>query len=169
MKMVCQIINNVMPYCILVSALSGVDAVHHVLETSVNSVAIVLHLFLLYLIKCHSTFRVPAYQILLGIDSGLDLLLGIVVLVGQPVGEHFPFLACMKFQVGLTGDGYFLMITNGFYAHSSGTYDCLMLTLFASVLHMNVLWIPVQFTYRYIFLCRRESGCVPLRSGYQLR
>jgi hypothetical protein len=58
----------------------------------------------------------------------------------------------------MTGDGYFIMITNGFYAHSSHIYDSVMLVLFGVVLHMNVVWIPIQFTYRYIFLCRRGHG-----------
>lgn len=49
-----------------------------------------------------------------------------------------------------------LIASNGFFSRSSYTVDSIMLTLFTLVLHLNVVWIPVQFAYRYIFLCRER-------------
>ncbi|KAH7717898.1 hypothetical protein AAVH_14629 [Aphelenchoides avenae] len=119
-----------------------VEEVHHWLETVANIVSITFNLILLYLIQFHSTFRVSVYKRLLTIDAVLDLLLGIMALNAQPI--------C------LTGDGYVLIASNGFFSRSSYTVDSIMLTLFTLVLHLNVVWIPVQFAYRYIFLCRER-------------
>lgn len=73
------------------------------------------------------------------------------------MGIAYVSLVSFSQQIGLTGDGYFVLITNGFFAHSSATFDSLMMFGFAFVLHMNVLWIPIQFAYRYILLCRRQD------------
>ncbi|KAH7678379.1 hypothetical protein AAVH_41722, partial [Aphelenchoides avenae] len=57
---------------------------HNVLETLINVMSIIFNTFLLYLIKNHSQFGSPVYQILLAIDASLDLLMSISVLIGQP-------------------------------------------------------------------------------------
>ncbi|KAH7672996.1 hypothetical protein AAVH_42525, partial [Aphelenchoides avenae] len=57
---------------------------HNVLETLINGLSIIFNTFLLYLIKNHSQFGSPVYQILLAIDASLDLLMSISVLIGQP-------------------------------------------------------------------------------------
>lgn len=151
----------------------GVDAVHHVLETSVNTVAILLNLFLLYLIKCHSTFRVPIYQILLGIDAGLDLLLGIVVLVGQPVYDHFLYQALISSLVGTDGRR---LLRNG--------YERLPRTLFRRLRLLNVDAVRLGSPHEcpldsrpvclplHIFLSTRNgvrSNTIIITSALQLR
>lgn len=57
----------------------------------------------------------------------------------------------------LTGEQYLIMFSGGFFAGRSADFDAAMLTAFAFVLHVNVVWIPVQFYYRYIFLCCQEK------------
>lgn len=46
------------------------------------------NILVLYLIKHHSKFASPAYQIMLTIDTTLDLVLCIFVLLGQPVASR---------------------------------------------------------------------------------
>lgn len=50
------------------------------------------------------------------------------------------------------------MFSGGFFAGRSADFDAAILTAFAFVLHVNVIWIPVQFLYRYIFLCCPEKS-----------
>lgn len=54
-------------------------------ETIVNLLSILFNSVLLYLIAKHSTFGSPVYQALLAIDASLDLVLAVVVFLGQPV------------------------------------------------------------------------------------
>lgn len=54
-----------------------------------NGLSVIFNCVLLYLIKNHSAFGTPMYQILLSVDSFLDLLLAIVVFLGQPVSSAF--------------------------------------------------------------------------------
>ncbi|KAI1699161.1 serpentine type 7TM GPCR chemoreceptor str domain-containing protein [Ditylenchus destructor] len=118
----------------------GVDDVHHIMETTVYSISTILNTYLLYLITYHSTFGVKLYKYLLTIDAALDLILGFIVLLSQPVA-----FAC---------DGYYVMKLNGIVAGFSPGLDCFFLTAYTFFLHSNILWIPVQFFYRYLLLCR---------------
>ncbi|KAI1695327.1 serpentine type 7TM GPCR chemoreceptor srd domain-containing protein [Ditylenchus destructor] len=114
------------------------------METTVNGLSIIFNCYLLYLIQYYSTFGVKVYKYLLTADALLDLALAVVVFIAQPVG--------------LTGDGYTVMISNGFFAGWSPVVDSLLITLFAFILHTNVLWIPVQFVYRYRLLCKENEN-----------
>ncbi|KAI1701608.1 serpentine type 7TM GPCR chemoreceptor srd domain-containing protein [Ditylenchus destructor] len=112
------------------------------METSVYSASTVLNCFLLYLIKNYSTFGIKTYQILLYIDASLDLILGVIVLLSQPIA--------------LTCEGYFVMANNGFISGISPAMDGFLLTMFTFFLHSNILWVPVQFVYRYRLLCKDD-------------
>ncbi|KAI1691902.1 serpentine type 7TM GPCR chemoreceptor str domain-containing protein [Ditylenchus destructor] len=113
------------------------------METTINVLSIIFNCFLLYLIKNYSTFGVKLYQYLLTIDAVLDLFLGIFTLLGQPIA--------------LTGDGYLVVHSNGFFAGRSAFWDSVFLFLFFFILHTNVLWIAVQFVYRYRLLCKHSA------------
>ncbi|KAH7719722.1 SRJ-4 protein [Aphelenchoides avenae] len=118
---------------------------HHqpVVETVVNTLSIIFNSLLLYLIANHSSFGTPIYQILLAIDATLDLVLSIVALFSQ--------------TVVITGDGYLIYITNGFFAGWSHRLDMFLNFAWLWILHINMMWIPVQFVYRYTFICLREN------------
>ncbi|KAI1698732.1 serpentine type 7TM GPCR chemoreceptor srd domain-containing protein [Ditylenchus destructor] len=118
--------------------------VHHIVDTTVNGLSIAFNCFLLYLIKYYSTFGVKIYRYLLTVDALLDLCLGIVVFLGQPIG--------------VTGDGITTVISNGFFSGRSAALDSTLITLWGFFLHTNILWIPVQFVYRYRLLCKNDSN-----------
>lgn len=69
--------------------LADIHDIHHVLDTTMNSISMLFNGYLLYLIKNHSVFQVQTYQLLLAVDAGLDFLLALMVFVSQPVGS-FP-------------------------------------------------------------------------------
>ncbi|KAI1692611.1 serpentine type 7TM GPCR chemoreceptor str domain-containing protein [Ditylenchus destructor] len=121
----------------------GVDDVHHIMETTVYSTSTVLNIYLLYLITYHSTFGIKLYKYLLTVDAGLDLIFGFIVLLSQPVA--------------FTCDGYFVMKLNGFVAGFSPASDTFFATIYVFFLHSNILWIPVQFFYRYLLLCKDSA------------
>lgn len=56
-------------------------------------------------------------------------------------------------KVYLTAQGYFVVISNGFFAQRSLALDSALVIVTAFAVHVNVLWIPVQFAYRYTLLC----------------
>ncbi|KAI1695943.1 serpentine type 7TM GPCR chemoreceptor str domain-containing protein [Ditylenchus destructor] len=120
------------------------NKVHHITETTVNGLFIMFNCCLLYLIKYHSTFGIKVYRYLLTVDASLDLCLGIVVLLGQPVG--------------MTGGGITILMSNGFFSGQSATLDSILITVWAFILHTNLVWIPVQFVYRYRLLCKNEQN-----------
>ncbi|KAI1706060.1 serpentine type 7TM GPCR chemoreceptor str domain-containing protein [Ditylenchus destructor] len=120
--------------------------VHHVMETIMNSLSILFNCYLLYLIKYYSTFGVKLYQYLLTIDAILDLCLGVGALLAQPVG--------------LTGNGYTVMISNGFFTGHSTFLESLTATFYLVILHTNIIWIPVQFVYRYRLLCKKSGKSI---------
>ena len=60
---------------------------HNIVETLMNGLSIIFNVFLLYLVKYHSSFGTPVYQVMLAIDASLDLVLSIFVLIGQPVSH----------------------------------------------------------------------------------
>ncbi|KAI1699340.1 serpentine type 7TM GPCR chemoreceptor srd domain-containing protein [Ditylenchus destructor] len=119
------------------------DEVHHVIETTVNTLSILFNCYLLYLIRYYSTFKIKLYQYLLSIDAMLDLCLGVSAIVAQPVG--------------LTGEGFIVAVMNGFFAGQSSFFDSLSMTFYLFTLHVNVIWIPVQFFYRYRLLCGNSA------------
>ncbi|KAI1694604.1 serpentine type 7TM GPCR chemoreceptor srd domain-containing protein [Ditylenchus destructor] len=121
----------------------GIDEVHHVMEGTMNTLSILFNVYLLYLIKYHSTFGVKLYQYLLTIDALLDLALSISTFIAQPVT--------------LTADGYTTLITNGFFAGRSASFDSFAVMVYLIIIHTNIIWIPVQFIYRYLFLCKANT------------
>ncbi|KAH7704593.1 U2af splicing factor protein 1 [Aphelenchoides avenae] len=120
-----------------------IDFIHHVFETVVNLLSLVFNSFLLYLIARHSNFGSPVYQTLLAIDAGLDLVLAFFVFLGQ--------------TVVITGGGYLVYISNGFLNGWSHQLDMMLIFLWLWLIHLNVMWIPIQFIYRYTFICLSET------------
>ncbi|KAI1704803.1 serpentine type 7TM GPCR chemoreceptor srd domain-containing protein [Ditylenchus destructor] len=57
----------------------------------------------------------------------------------------------------MTGGGNTIIISNGFFAGRSSSFDSALVLLWAFLLHTNVLWIPVQFIYRYRLLCKSSE------------
>ncbi|KAH7709032.1 hypothetical protein AAVH_23701 [Aphelenchoides avenae] len=80
----------------------------------------------------------------LSLDASLDLTLAVIVFMGQPI--------CV------TGGGYKVFISNGFYAGHSYELDKFFIFAFLAVLHYNVMWISIQFVCRYAYLCLRERA-----------
>ncbi|KAI1694480.1 serpentine type 7TM GPCR chemoreceptor str domain-containing protein [Ditylenchus destructor] len=116
--------------------------VHHVVETTINVISIIFNCFLLYLIKYYSNFGLKLYRYLLTVDAALDLLLGIFTLLVQPVG--------------LNGDGYSVIHSNGFIAGYSPFSDSVFMTLYFFTVHTNIIWIAVQFFYRFRLMCKNS-------------
>lgn len=50
-----------------------------------------------------------------------------------------------------------MFISNGFFANLSPGFDKLMMIVYLVVVLLNVIWIPIQFIYRYVVLCRQED------------
>ncbi|KAH7710500.1 hypothetical protein AAVH_22204 [Aphelenchoides avenae] len=117
--------------------------IHHIVETLVNGFSIGFNCLLLYLIKNHSAFGTPVYQVMLGVDASLDLLLSIFGLLAQPI--------CV------TGAGYKVFFSDGFFAGWSYALDEWLLMMWMTLVHFNVMWISIQFVYRYTFLCMRDK------------
>ncbi|KAH7724843.1 hypothetical protein AAVH_07429 [Aphelenchoides avenae] len=118
------------------------DMAHHVVETVVNLLSILFNTGLLYLIKNHSNFGSPMYQILLAVDATLDLILAVVAFLGQ--------------TIAVTGGGYLQYMSNGFFSGWSYRFDVALIFCWLWVIHLNVMWIPIQFIYRYTFICFTE-------------
>ncbi|KAI1703019.1 serpentine type 7TM GPCR chemoreceptor srd domain-containing protein [Ditylenchus destructor] len=116
-----------------------IDQAHHITETVQHSFALFFNIVLLYLIKSYSTFGVKLYKYLLTIDALLDLSLA---------------------ALALGGDGYLILTLNGFFAGHSPALDSLLYTMFLFIMHTNILWIPVQFIYRYRLLCKDDSQSI---------
>ncbi|KAI1703119.1 serpentine type 7TM GPCR chemoreceptor srd domain-containing protein [Ditylenchus destructor] len=114
------------------------------MEATVNTLSILFNCYLLYLIKYHSAFGVKLYQYLLTIDALLDLTLSISAFIAQPVV--------------LTADGYCTMMSNGFFAGISPSFGSFTVMLYLTILHTNIIWIPVQFVYRYLLLCKKNTN-----------
>ncbi|KAI1698449.1 serpentine type 7TM GPCR chemoreceptor srd domain-containing protein [Ditylenchus destructor] len=114
------------------------------MDTTTNVLSILFNFYLLYLIKFYSTFGVKLYQYLLTADAFLDLCLAIATFLAQPIP--------------LTGNGYFVYMSNGFFADRSATIDSLLIIIFCFFMHTNILWIPIQFVYRYRLLCKEKVG-----------
>ncbi|KAI1707097.1 serpentine type 7TM GPCR chemoreceptor srd domain-containing protein [Ditylenchus destructor] len=93
---------------------ADIDSIHHCVEIVVNGFSVLFNCFLLYLVQFHSTFEVKMYKYLLTMDAFLDLCLATVVFFGQPVS--------------LTAEGYFIMISNGFFAGRSNWLDSVFLS-----------------------------------------
>lgn len=63
--------------------------VHNIVETMMNGCSIIFNAFLLYLVRYHSSFGTPVYQVMLAVDASLDLILSVFVLFGQPVSTLY--------------------------------------------------------------------------------
>ncbi|KAI1703772.1 serpentine type 7TM GPCR chemoreceptor str domain-containing protein [Ditylenchus destructor] len=118
---------------------------HHSVDTTVNTLSILFNCYLLYLIKYHSTFGVKMYQYMLAVDASLDLCLSVATLLAQ--------------TIPLTGNQHYVILSNGFFANQSPTLDSFLLMVFCFFLHLNIIWIPIQFVYRYLLLCK-ENICL---------
>ncbi|KAI1715821.1 serpentine type 7TM GPCR chemoreceptor str domain-containing protein [Ditylenchus destructor] len=123
---------------------NAINEIHHVTETTMNTLSIVFNCYLLYLIKYHSTFGVKLYKYLLTIDAMLDLFLSVGAFLAQPVA--------------LVADGNTVVTSNGFFAGRSPVFDSLFVTFYLFTLHTNIVWIAVQFVYRYRLLCKNNSN-----------
>ncbi|KAI1694681.1 serpentine type 7TM GPCR chemoreceptor srd domain-containing protein [Ditylenchus destructor] len=119
-----------------------IHEIHHTVDTTVNTLSILFNCYLLYLIKYHSTFGVKMYQYMLAVDAALDLGLSVATLLAQPIP--------------LTGNLHYILISNGYFADRSSTLDSFTLMLFCVFLHLNIIWIPIQFVYRYFLLCKEN-------------
>ncbi|KAI1697197.1 serpentine type 7TM GPCR chemoreceptor str domain-containing protein [Ditylenchus destructor] len=120
-----------------------IDEIHHATETTINTLSIIFNCYLLYLIEYQSTFGVKLYKYLLTIDAVLDLCLSVATLLAQPAA--------------LISNGNCVCISNGFFAGRSAAVDSFILTFYLFVLHTNIVWIPVQFVYRYRLLCKDNA------------
>ncbi|KAH7719544.1 7TM GPCR protein [Aphelenchoides avenae] len=118
--------------------------VHHCLDTFINGFAVVLNTFLLNLILNHSTCYIKVYKHVLLTTCLSDLLLSLVTLLGQPVG--------------ILGHGYYVMFSNGFFAYGSSIVDFLACFGLCAGLHANIVFLVVQFWYRYCYVCTRRTG-----------
>lgn len=136
-----------------------IAAIHHALDTAVNTVSLLLNGYLLYLVKNYSTFRVTVYRVLLATDAGLDFALAAMILLAQPV--RLIVLSRAEYndvdQVFLTAEGHFVVICNGFLSQRCLFLDSVIPVITGVIIHINVLWIPVQFAYRYAFLCLQNE------------
>ncbi|KAH7713708.1 hypothetical protein AAVH_18942, partial [Aphelenchoides avenae] len=57
----------------------------------------------------------------------------------------------------ITGDGYLIYLSNGFFTGWSDSLDMTLIFLWLFILHINVMWIPIQFIYRYTYICLTEK------------
>ncbi|KAI1703741.1 serpentine type 7TM GPCR chemoreceptor srd domain-containing protein [Ditylenchus destructor] len=139
------------------SNMPGIAEVHHVMEGTVNTLSILFNVYLLYLIKYHSTFGVKLYQYLLTIDALLDLALSISAFIAKPsLQQSSNKISLQICQVVFTADGYCTMMSNGFFAGRSASFDAFTVMVYLTFLHTNIIWIPVQFVYRYLLLCKKK-------------
>lgn len=67
--------------------MANVTTVHHVTDAFLKVVSIAVNIFLLYLIKKHSTYKVRVYQWMLAVDASLDIALASLTLLIQPVSR----------------------------------------------------------------------------------
>ncbi|KAH7712523.1 7TM GPCR protein [Aphelenchoides avenae] len=116
---------------------------HHITESVVNILSIGFNVVLMYFIVFHSSFGTRTYQLMLAVDASLDLALSIVVLILQPI--------CF------TGAGYKVFVSNGFFAGWSDGFDKWMLVAFFFLIFLNIMWVVIQFVYRYVYLCLRQN------------
>ncbi|KAH7703939.1 hypothetical protein AAVH_28886, partial [Aphelenchoides avenae] len=105
----------------------GVDFIHHAVDTSVHTVALLLNFILLYLILRHSQFQVKLYKT--------------VILVVLFEGNS----------------GYTLAMPNGFFAGFNWAFDYVSVTMVPTFIHSNMVVLVMQFYYRYRFVCRIED------------
>ncbi|KAI1699171.1 serpentine type 7TM GPCR chemoreceptor str domain-containing protein [Ditylenchus destructor] len=73
----------------------------------------------------------------------IDILLSLVVLVGQPV--------CF------TDKGYMVKVSSGFFSGRSELFDHITGALLCILLHTNIMFVVVMFLYRYRMLCHKEE------------
>ncbi|KAI1704814.1 GNS1/SUR4 family domain-containing protein [Ditylenchus destructor] len=60
--------------------------------------------------------------------------------------------------VAMTSNGFLAMVSNGFFSGRSPSLDSTFFILYCFILHTNVMWIPVQFVYRYRLLCKYNAN-----------
>ncbi|KAI1693747.1 serpentine type 7TM GPCR chemoreceptor str domain-containing protein [Ditylenchus destructor] len=100
------------------------DTIHHVTDTSINSISVFLN----------------EYKYLLTVASINDIILGFAILYGQPAV--------------LLADGYYAFVPNGFFANKSWLADYLAGTLMGILVHAYIVCVALQFVYRYRFMSR---------------
>ncbi|KAH7710579.1 7TM GPCR protein [Aphelenchoides avenae] len=119
------------------------EEAHRVQETITNTLSVLFNAYLLYLIHSHSNYGLKIYKVLLTVDATLDLALSLITLTAQPIL--------------LSGEGYFVLMCNGFFARRSVNVDSWMLVSFYFTYHINFTWIPAQFCYRYAYICIKDG------------
>lgn len=63
----------------------------------------------------------------------------------------------MSFQICFTGAGYKVFISNGFISGwTDGVVKCALVVFFMLIL-LNIMWVVVQFVYRYVYLCLKAN------------
>ncbi|KAI1697829.1 serpentine type 7TM GPCR chemoreceptor str domain-containing protein [Ditylenchus destructor] len=118
------------------------DTIHHVSDTIINTISVFLNSLLLYLVLNYSSFHVPEYKYLLTVASINDIILGLAVLYGQPVV--------------LFAEGYYIFVSNGFFANKFWFADYLAAVLLCIFVHVNVVCLVIQFVYRYRFMIQHS-------------
>lgn len=57
----------------------------------------------------------------------------------------------------MVGDGFKLYFSDGFFAGRSQTLDSILLCGWMCCEHYNVMWIAIQFVYRYTVVCLQQK------------
>lgn len=53
----------------------------------------------------------------------------------------------------IVGDGFKLYFSDGFFAGCSHRLDMFLMAVWGIVTHFNVMWVAIQFVYRYTLVC----------------
>ncbi|KAH7720659.1 hypothetical protein AAVH_11866 [Aphelenchoides avenae] len=123
--------------------LTGIVAVHHYLATSIDSASLFLNAILLYLILNHSHFAMKEFKWIFMLTCVGDSMLSAVVLFGQP------YL--------LFDEGYMFLISNGPFSGRSAAVDHASMAVFCSMLHINIVFVVMQYVWRNSLICGERS------------
>ncbi|KAH7721033.1 hypothetical protein AAVH_11500 [Aphelenchoides avenae] len=123
--------------------LTGIVAVHHYLATAIDSASLFLNAILLYLILNHSHFAMKEFKSIFMLTCMGDSMLSAVVLFGQP------YL--------LFDEGYMFLISNGPFSGRSAQLDNASMAVFCSMLHINIVFVVMQYVWRNSLICGDKS------------
>ncbi|KAH7702343.1 7TM GPCR protein [Aphelenchoides avenae] len=123
--------------------LTGVVAVHHQLATFIDSASLFLNAILLYLILNHSRFAMKEFKWIFMLTCAGDSMLSAIVLFGQPYI--------------LFDEGHMLLISNGYFSGRSALVDHAAMTAFCSTLHINIVFVVMQYIWRNSLICGGRS------------
>ncbi|KAH7705632.1 hypothetical protein AAVH_27157 [Aphelenchoides avenae] len=114
--------------------------VHRYLSTAIDGTSALLNMLLLYLIlKCSPPYM-KTYKFLILLSCIGDLALSLVSIFGQPVVAH--------------DHEYAMVISNGFFSRRSSLLDHIAMALYCVSLHANIVFIVVQFIWRFSVLSK---------------